>query len=233
MASSADAVVSSPPAFLRSGSVYEPLKSINLPRPDNETLWDKLDYYYKIVKSTLLLYQSPTTGLFPTKTCGGDQTAKIHDSLYCAAGAWALALAYRRIDDDKGRTHELEHSAIKCMRGILYCYMRQADKVQQFKQDPRPTTCLHSLFNVHTGDELLSYEEYGHLQINAVSLYLLYLVEMISSGLQIIYNTDEVSLFKTLYFVWKEFTVCLILVYGKEEANIIMAAQSYIPALLA
>ncbi|XP_059855123.1 phosphorylase b kinase regulatory subunit beta isoform X3 [Delphinus delphis] len=184
----------------RSGSVYEPLKSINLPRPDNETLWDKLDHYYRIVKSTLLLYQSPTTGLFPTKTCGDDQKAKIHDSLYCAAGAWALALAYRRIDDDKGRTHELEHSAIKCMRGILYCYMRQADKVQQFKQDPRSTTCLHSVFNVHTGDEILSYEEYGHLQINAVSLYLLYLVEMISSGLQIIYNTDEVSFIQNLVF---------------------------------
>ena len=30
-------------------------------------------------------------------------------------------------------------------------------------------------------------------QINAVSLYLLYLVEMTSSGLQIIYNTDEVG----------------------------------------
>ncbi|KAB0382697.1 hypothetical protein FD755_004614 [Muntiacus reevesi] len=151
------------PINYRFSSVYEPLKSINLPRSD-ETLWDKLDHYYRIVKSTLLLYQSPTTGLFPTKTCGDDQKAKIHDSLYCAAGAWALALAYRRIDDDKGRTHELEHSAIKCMRGILYCYMRQADKVQQFKQDPRPTTCLHSVFNVHTGDEILSYEEYGHLQ---------------------------------------------------------------------
>ncbi|PNJ62422.1 phosphorylase b kinase regulatory subunit beta isoform X1 [Pongo abelii] len=200
MACSPDAVVSPSSAFLRSGSVYEPLKSINLPRPDNETLWDKLDHYYRIVKSTLLLYQSPTTGLFPTKTCGSDQKAKIQDSLYCAAGAWALALAYRRIDDDKGRTHELEHSAIKCMRGILYCYMRQADKVQQFKQDPRPTTCLHSVFNVHTGDELLSYEEYGHLQINAVSLYLLYLVEMISSGLQIIYNTDEVSFIQNLVF---------------------------------
>uniref|UniRef100_A0A9L0SAF3 Phosphorylase b kinase regulatory subunit n=1 Tax=Equus caballus TaxID=9796 RepID=A0A9L0SAF3_HORSE len=184
----------------RSGSVYEPLKSVNLPRPDNETLWDKLDHYYRIVKSTLLLYQSPTTGLFPTKTCGDDQKAKVQDSLYCAAGAWALALAYRRIDDDKGRTHELEHSAIKCMRGILYCYMRQADKVQQFKQDPRPTTCLHSVFNVHTGDEILSYEDYGHLQINAVSLYLLYLVEMISSGLQIIYNTDEVSFIQNLVF---------------------------------
>lgn len=37
---------------------------------------------------------------------------------------------HRRIDDDMGRTHELEHSAIKCMRGILYCYMRQSDKVR-------------------------------------------------------------------------------------------------------
>ena len=114
-------------------------------------LWDKLDHYYRIVKSTLLLYRSLTTGLFRTKTCGDDQKAKIHDSLYCTAVPWALALVYRCIDDDKGRTHELKHSAIKCMRGIVYCYMHQAYKVQQFKQDPCPTTCLHSVFNVHTG----------------------------------------------------------------------------------
>uniref|UniRef100_A0A8C9FQG7 Phosphorylase b kinase regulatory subunit n=1 Tax=Pavo cristatus TaxID=9049 RepID=A0A8C9FQG7_PAVCR len=91
------------------------------------------------VKSTLLLHQSPTTGLFPTKTHGDNQKAKVHDNLYCAACSWALALAYRnideRIDDDKGRTHELEHSAIKCMRGILYCYMRQADKVKYCSVD--------------------------------------------------------------------------------------------------
>ncbi|KAM8985578.1 phosphorylase b kinase regulatory subunit beta isoform 1-T1 [Ara ararauna] len=184
----------------RSGSIYEPLKSINLPKPEGGSLWDKLDHYYRIVKSTLLLHQSPTTGLFPTKTYGDNQKAKVHDSLYCAACAWALALAYRRIDDDKGRTHELEHSAIKCMRGILYCYMRQADKVQQFKQDPKPSECLHSVFSAHTGDEVFSHEEYSHLQINAVSLFLLYLVEMISSGLQVIYNTDEVSFIQNLVF---------------------------------
>ncbi|KFO63152.1 Phosphorylase b kinase regulatory subunit beta, partial [Corvus brachyrhynchos] len=182
------------------GSIYEPLKCINLPKPEGETLWDKLNHYYRIVKSTLLLHQSPTTGLFPTKTYGDNQKAKVHDSLYCAACAWALALAYRRIDDDKGRTHELEHSAIKCMRGILYCYMRQADKVQKFKQDPKPSACLHSVFSAHTGDEVFSHKEYGHLQINAVSLFLLYLVEMISSGLQIIYNTDEVSFIQNLVF---------------------------------
>ncbi|XP_074957619.1 phosphorylase b kinase regulatory subunit beta isoform X5 [Phalacrocorax aristotelis] len=200
MANLDDDRTSSALAFLKFGSIYEPLKSINLPKPEGGSLWDKLDHYYRIVKSTLLVHQSPTTGLFPTKTYGDNRKAKVHDSLYCAACAWALALAYRRIDDDKGKTHELEHSAIKCMRGILYCYMRQADKVQKFKQDPKPSECLHSVFSAHTGDEVFSHKEYGHLQINAVSLFLLYLVEMISSGLQIVYNTDEVSFIQNLVF---------------------------------
>ncbi|MBN3304867.1 KPBB kinase, partial [Amia calva] len=155
---------------------------------------------FSAVKSTILNYQSPTTGLFPIKTLGECNEAKVRDSLYCAASAWALALAYRRIDDDKGRTHELEHSAIKCMRGILYCYMRQADKVEQFKQDPSPSKCPHAAFNVHTGDEVFSYDAYCHLQIDALSLFLLYLVEMICSGLQIIYNTDEVAFIQNLVF---------------------------------
>ncbi|KAM3625288.1 uncharacterized protein V6R79_009664 [Siganus canaliculatus] len=187
------------PPVHRLGSIYEPLKLSILQRED-EPLWEKLDHYYSAVKMTILNYQSPTTGLFPVRTCSDCKEAKVRDSLYCAAGAWALALAYRRIDDDMGRTHELEHSAIKCMRGILYCYMRQADKVEQFKQDPSPSKCLHSMFNVDTGDEIHSYSDYHHLQIDAVSLFLLYLVEMICSGLQIIYNTDEVSFIQNLVY---------------------------------
>ncbi|XP_014894068.1 phosphorylase b kinase regulatory subunit beta isoform X2 [Poecilia latipinna] len=183
----------------RSGSIYEPLKLSNLQRED-EPLWEKLDHYYNAVKTTILNYQSPTTGLFPVKTFSDIKEAKVRDSLYCAACAWALGMAYRRIDDDLGRTHELEHSAIKCMRGILYCYMRQADKVEEFKNDPSPSKCLHSVFNVDTGDEVYTYGDYHHLQIDAVSLFLLYLVEMICSGLQIIYNTDEVSFIQNLVF---------------------------------
>ncbi|XP_041850519.1 phosphorylase b kinase regulatory subunit beta isoform X3 [Melanotaenia boesemani] len=183
----------------RSGSIYEPLKLSNLQQED-EPLWEKLDRYYNAIKTTILNYQSPTTGLFPVKTCSTCKEAKVRDSLYCAASSWALAMAYRRIDDDLGRTHELEHSAIKCMRGILYCYMRQADKVEEFKKDPSPSKCLHSVFNVDTGDEVFSYGDYHHLQIDAVSLFLLYLVEMICSGLQIIYNTDEVSFIQNLVF---------------------------------
>ncbi|XP_069757772.1 phosphorylase b kinase regulatory subunit beta isoform X3 [Narcine bancroftii] len=183
----------------RSDSVYEPAKTVSR-APEDENLLDKLDRYYKYVKSTVLNYQNAATGLFPTKTIGNCNTAKVRDCLYCAASVWAVALAYRRIDDDKGRTHELEYSAIKCMRGILYCYMRQADKVESFKQNPSPSNCLHSVFNIFTGDEVLPYDAYGHLQIDAVSLFLLYLVEMISSGLQIIYNTDEVSFIQNLVF---------------------------------
>uniref|UniRef100_A0A3B3V4E6 Phosphorylase b kinase regulatory subunit n=1 Tax=Poecilia latipinna TaxID=48699 RepID=A0A3B3V4E6_9TELE len=183
----------------RLGSIYEPLKLSNLQRED-EPLWEKLDHYYNAVKTTILNYQSPTTGLFPVKTFSDIKEAKVRDSLYCAACAWALGMAYRRIDDDLGRTHELEHSAIKCMRGILYCYMRQADKVEEFKNDPSPSKCLHSVFNVDTGDEVYTYGDYHHLQIDAVSLFLLYLVEMICSGLQIIYNTDEVSFIQNLVF---------------------------------
>uniref|UniRef100_A0A8C1AFL8 Phosphorylase b kinase regulatory subunit n=1 Tax=Cyprinus carpio carpio TaxID=630221 RepID=A0A8C1AFL8_CYPCA len=122
-------------------------------------------FIHQPFKCTILNYQSPTTGLFSVKTCSTCKEAKVRDSLYCAASIWALALAYRRIDDDMGRTHELEHSAIKCMRGIMYCYMQQSDKVEKFKQDPSPFTCLHSIFNVQTGNEVYSNEEYSHLQL--------------------------------------------------------------------
>ncbi len=43
----------------------------------------------------------------------------------------AVCFVLRRIDDDKGRTYELAQSAVKCMRGILKCWIRQAEKVVQ------------------------------------------------------------------------------------------------------
>ncbi|KAL7830884.1 hypothetical protein SRHO_G00303860 [Serrasalmus rhombeus] len=80
------------------------------------------------------------------------------------------------------------------------CKLYEELMVERFKQNPSPHTCLHSVFNVHTGDEVHSHDQYSHLQIDAVSLFLLYLVEMICSGLQIIYNTDEVSFIQNLVF---------------------------------
>uniref|UniRef100_A0A8C6M143 Phosphorylase b kinase regulatory subunit n=1 Tax=Nothobranchius furzeri TaxID=105023 RepID=A0A8C6M143_NOTFU len=136
-----------------------------------------------LVKTTILNYQSPTTGLFPVRTYSNCKEAKVRDSLYCAACSWALAVAYRLVAGP--------------LTGWLSCKRKQ---VEEFKKDPSPSKCLHSVFHVDTGDEIHSYRDYHHLQIDAVSLFLLYLVEMISSGLQIIYNTDEVSFIQNLVF---------------------------------
>ncbi|XP_066289063.1 phosphorylase b kinase regulatory subunit beta-like isoform X2 [Branchiostoma lanceolatum] len=168
-------------------------------RQVNATM-ERLDHYYTVAKNQLLSNQSPTLGLFRLHTDGASPVSKVRDNIYCATAVWGLALAYRRIDDDRGRTHELEHCTVKCMRGILYCYMRQAEKVELFKQGQEARHCLHSEFHWQTGDALKTDNEAKHLQIDAPSLYLLYLAQMISSGLQIIYTTDEVSFVQNLVY---------------------------------
>nr|XP_002732441.1 PREDICTED: phosphorylase b kinase regulatory subunit beta-like [Saccoglossus kowalevskii] len=158
----------------------------------------KLDGYYKIVKQQILCYQSPITGLFPVDTSAINQEAKVRDSVYCAVALWSLALAYRRIDNDLGRTYELEQSAVKCMRGILFCYMRQADKVEKFKYEQVTHNALHAKYKMD--GKLITEHDYEHLQIDATSLYLLYLAQMIQSGLQIIYTMDEVNYIQNVVY---------------------------------
>lgn len=177
----------------------------------------------------MLQFQSATTGLFP-RISSDQNEAHIRDSLYCAAAIWALYQAYtKRIDDDNGKAYELGQSAIKCMlvtnfpislelnlifqfflffrRGVLFVWMRQSkDKVETFKANQSPQNALHSKFNLNTGLPLDNEEDYGHLQIDVVSLYLLMLVQMISSGLQIIYTMDEVTFVQNLvYYVERSY----------------------------
>lgn len=79
------------------------------------------------VKRTILRYQSPVNGLFPVLSSDA-QVGSVRDSLYCASAIWSLYQAYRRIDDDRGKSHELGQSAVKTMRGILECWIRQATR---------------------------------------------------------------------------------------------------------
>jgi len=74
---------------------------------------------------------------------------------------------YRRIDDDKGRTHELAQCAVKCMRGILECWLKQADKVEKFKHNQTSKNALHVKFDLVTGELVTKDEEYEHLQVSA------------------------------------------------------------------
>ncbi|KAL1514297.1 hypothetical protein ABEB36_003576 [Hypothenemus hampei] len=159
----------------------------------------QLDVYYGTVKRQLLRYQSPITGLFPVLSTD-TEIGSVRESVYCAAAVWGLYQAYRRIDDDRGKSYELGQSTVKCMRGILECWMKQAIRVELFKKNQCAGHALHVKFHLTTGNYVYSDEEYNHLQIDVVSIYLLFLVQMISSGLQIIYTQDEVAFVQNLVY---------------------------------
>ena len=162
-----------------------------------------------LVQDNLVQYQSLTTGLFPifsngsappvtptTTTPGAGAAAAssstqnktnvgyVRDTIYCAISIWSLRQCYTKVDSDQGRTYQLGQIAVKSMRGILFCWMRQAHKMEKFKVNPSPENALHSKFDITTGDEIQD-DLYGHLQIDCVSLYLITLAQMINSGLQV------------------------------------------------
>ncbi|XP_022918689.1 probable phosphorylase b kinase regulatory subunit beta isoform X2 [Onthophagus taurus] len=166
---------------------------------DYEDTVRQLDIYYGMVKRQLLRYQSPITGLFPVVS-SDKEIGSVRESVYCAAAIWSLYQAYRRIDDDRGKSYELGQSAVKCMRGILECWIRQSPRIELFKKNQCNTHSLHVKFHLVRGDPIYPDNQYNHLQIDAVSIYLLFLVQMISSGLQIIYTQDEVAFVQNLVY---------------------------------
>ena len=71
-------------------------------------------------------------------------------------------------------------------------------QVEAFKSGQDPANALHSKFGLKTGEPVSSLEGYNHLQIDVVSLFLLFLVQTVSSGLKIIYCPDEVAFVQNL-----------------------------------
>ena len=72
------------------------------------------------------------------------------------------------------------------------------EQVEAFKSGQDPANALHSKFGLRTGEPVLSLKEYNHLQIDVVSLFLLVIVQTVSSGLKIIYCPDEVAFVQNL-----------------------------------
>ncbi|RCJ27051.1 glycosyl hydrolase family 15 [Nostoc minutum NIES-26] len=167
-------------------------------------LQTRLEYYYQQIKTIILARQNPITGLLPASTAitaHGDYTdAWVRDNVYSILAVWGLALAYRKVDEDKGRTYELEHSVTKLMRGLLFAMMRQAHKVERFKHTQSLLNGLHAKYNTSTGDVVVGDDKWGHLQLDATSIFLLMLAEMTASGLQIIYTIDEVNFIQNLVY---------------------------------
>uniref|UniRef100_A0A8B9QEW1 Phosphorylase b kinase regulatory subunit n=1 Tax=Apteryx owenii TaxID=8824 RepID=A0A8B9QEW1_APTOW len=141
------------------------------------------------------------TGLLPASEDHKD--AWVRDNVYSILAVWGLGLAYRKNadrDEDKAKAYELEQSVVKLMRGLLQCMMRQVDKVEAFKYSQSTRDCLHAKYNTRTCATVVGDHEWGHLQMDATSLYLLMLAQMTASGLHIIHSLDEVNFIQNLVF---------------------------------
>lgn len=166
------------------------------------TQHDKLESYFQQVQDIILSRQDWVTGLLPASTAvnvhGNYTDAWVRDNVYSILSAWGLALAYRRVGDENGRAYLLEQSVVKLMRGLLTAMMRQAPKVEKFKQSQNPLDALHAKYDTKTGTVVVGDHEWGHLQLDATSLFLLMLAQMTASGLRIVFTIDEVNFVQNL-----------------------------------
>ena len=78
--------------------------------------------------------------------------------------------------------------------------LRQAAKVERFKDRQDPLEALHAKYDTATGNPVVGDGEWGHLQLDATSIFLLMLAQMTASGLQIIYTLDEVNFIQNLVY---------------------------------
>ena len=72
------------------------------------------------------------------------------------------------------------------------CMMHQKDKVEKFKVTQNPLDALHAKYSAVSGQTVVGDHDWGHLQIDAVSLYLLILAQMTASGDEFI-NTHQLQ----------------------------------------
>ncbi|KAM9826071.1 phosphorylase b kinase regulatory subunit alpha, liver isoform 3-T3 [Syngnathus typhle] len=161
----------------------------------------RLDGYARLVQETILSHQNPVSGLLPASTQKKD--AWVRDNVYSILAVWGLGMAYRKNadrDEDKAKAYELEQSVVKLMQGLLRCMIRQVAKVEKFKHTQSTKDCLHAKYDTPTCASVVGDDQWGHLQVDATSIYLLMLAQMTASGLRIISNLDEVAFIQNLVF---------------------------------
>jgi len=162
-----------------------------------------LNRLYEDINDIIIKRQHPVTGLLPASTAitthGNYTDAWVRDNVYSILSVWSLSMAFKRARDEV-KCDELEQSTTKLMRGLLSSMMRQADKVETFKTTLDPMDCLHAKYSTTTGLTVVGDNEWGHLQIDATSIFLLMIAQMSASGLRIIKTIDEVDFIQNLVY---------------------------------
>ncbi len=161
-----------------------------------------LNKHFTSIDKIILSRQDAITGLLPASTAvnaHGDYTdAWVRDNVYSILSVWGLSLSYQKYAPQDYRSHTLKQSVVKLMRGLLTSMMRQSDRVEAYKQSHNPLDALHAKYATDTGLSVVGDDEWGHLQLDATSLFVLMIAQMSASGLSLIYTLDEVNFVQNL-----------------------------------
>ena len=157
------------------------------------------------IEQVVLERQDPISGLLPASTAhtvhGNYGDAWVRDCVYSVQCVWALAMAHRRRHGAHDRrAWELEQRVISLMRGLLRAMLRQAGKVERFKVSLDPLDALHAKYDSSSGDPVVADDAWGHLQLDATSLFLLQLAQLTRGGCTVIQSRDEVDFIQNLVY---------------------------------
>ncbi|MDM7958696.1 MAG: glycoside hydrolase family 15 protein [Synechococcus sp. WH 8007] len=174
--------------------------------------WQHLKELDRQIDQVVLQRQHPITGLLPASTAnnvhGNYGDAWVRDCVYSIQCVWGLALAHRRLSGATARVYELEQRVLQLMRGLLNAMLRQAHKVERFKQTLSTLDCLHAKYDTGSGDPVVPDDGWGHLQLDATALFLLQLAQLTRSGLVVVQTSHERDFLQNLvYYVARAYRV--------------------------
>ena len=178
------------------------LSTTELPQ-DNSRRDEVLKRLDRAIERVVLERQDPISGLLPASTAhtihGNYGDAWVRDCVYSIQCVWGLTLAHRRRDGSSSpRAWELEQHVVALMRGLLRSMLRQANKVERFKTSLNPLDALHAKYDGCSGDPVVDDDAWGHLQLDATSLFLLQLGQLTRGGCAVIRSRDEADFIQNL-----------------------------------
>ena len=179
-------------------------------RQEREALLQRLD---ASIERVVLSRQHPITGLLPASTAhtvhGNYGDAWVRDCVYSIQCVWGLAMAHRRLEGHTtARAWELEQRVLALMRGLLNAMMRQAHKVERFKTTLHPLDALHAKYDTGSGNTVVPDNGWGHLQLDATSLFLLQLAQLTRGGLTVVRSRHEADFVQNLvYYIARAYRI--------------------------
>jgi phosphorylase kinase alpha/beta subunit len=191
----------------------QPAETPDGPQPLEESAARSfLERLQAAMEQVLLQRQHPVSGLIPAstaRTVHGDYCdAWVRDGVYTIQCVWGLAMAWRQLEGETRRTYELEKRVEQLMRGLLRAMMQQSDRVERFKHSLDRLDALHAKFDTATGRAVVADDAWGHLQLDATSLYLLQLAQITRAGLVLVQSTAERDFLQNLvYYVARTYRV--------------------------